>query len=70
MTEDWKKSLPEDVTVNDGWLTFKGEKMRINPTNAEQVEVYSPSGFRVMALGSLPMGPMYWLKMLDDEQEK
>jgi len=67
--ENWKDSLPEHVTVDDGWLTFNGEQMRINPSNSEQVEVYSPSGYRTVALSNIPLGPMFWLKELADEQE-
>ena len=67
--ENWKDSLPEDVTVDDGWLIFKGESMRISPTNPEVVEIRSPSGYRTLLLAELDLWTVYWLKELADEQE-
>ena len=67
--ENWKDSLPEHVTVDDGWLIFKGEPMRISPNNPEVVEIYSRSGYRTLLLAEVDLWTVYWLKELADEQE-
>ena len=64
---EWRDSLPDHVQVKDDWLVINDETLRLSPKNPEQVEIYGPSGFRLVALSTLGLGPIFLLKELADE---